>query len=78
MPSVPAGSVPLVMASGWAAVGATVNETTADLLSTGLDESFTAVVMGKLPLVVGVPETNPVLAARLSPIGRLPVTIDQV
>jgi hypothetical protein len=78
VPAVPEGSVPLVMVSGWAAVGATVNETTADLLRTGLDESFTAAVMGKLPLVVGVPEINPVLAARLSPMGKLPVAIDQV
>jgi hypothetical protein len=35
-------------------------------------------VKRKLPLVVGVPEINPVLAARLSPIGRLPLAIDQV
>ena len=78
MPSVPAGSVPLVMVSAWGAVGATVNETAADWLRTGLDESITAAVKGKLPLVVGVPEINPVLAARLSPIGRLPLAIDQV
>ncbi len=34
--------------------------------------------MGKLPFAVGVPERRPVLAARLSPAGRLPEVIDQV
>jgi hypothetical protein len=32
----------------------------------------------KLPLAVGVPETIPVDAARLSPAGRLPEEIDHV
>jgi hypothetical protein len=40
-------------------------------------ESLTITVIGKLPLVVGVPEMMPVLAARLSPAGRLPEVIDQ-
>jgi hypothetical protein len=34
--------------------------------------------MGKLPLVVGVPAMVPVLALRLSPVGRLPEVIDQL
>jgi hypothetical protein len=32
----------------------------------------------KVPFAVGVPETRPVLGARLSPVGRLPEVIDQV
>lgn len=39
-------------------------------------ESLTITVIGKLPLVVGVPEMMPVLAVRLSPGGRLPDVID--
>ena len=31
-----------------------------------------------VPSVVGVPEINPVLAFRLKPAGRLPLTISQV
>ena len=31
-----------------------------------------------VPLVVGVPEMMPVVAARVSPAGRLPEVIDQV
>jgi len=41
-------------------------------------ESLTVTLTVKLPLAVGVPETTPVVAPRLSPAGRLPPVIDQV
>jgi hypothetical protein len=44
----------------------------------GLDESVMVAVKLKVPLVVGVPETTPVVAPRLRPDGRLPEVTDQV
>ena len=45
---------------------------------TGEPASLTVTPMEKLPLTVGVPEINPVVADRLSPAGRAPEEIDQV
>jgi hypothetical protein len=59
-------------------VSATAIDVVTDLVRAGLEESFIAMVIGKLPPVVGVPETIPVLVARLSPAGNLPEEIDQV
>jgi hypothetical protein len=79
VPSVPDGSAPVVMVSAvGVSVAVTVNATTADFVRAGLDESFTAMVMGKLPLAVGFPEMIPVPGARVSPAGSLPEEIDQV
>jgi hypothetical protein len=77
VPSVAVGSVLEVIESG-CAVPETANETAADLLTAGLDESLTAKVMGKLPAAVGVPEIRPVLAASATPAGNLPDEIDHV
>jgi hypothetical protein len=41
-------------------------------------ESLTVTLTVKLPFAVGVPETTPVFAPRVSPAGRLPPVIDQV
>ena len=40
--------------------------------------SVTVIVTGKLPEAVGVPDSTPVLAFRVSPAGRLPLLTDQV
>ena len=40
--------------------------------------SLTVAVKLDVPLVVGVPEMIPVVAARVSPAGRLPEVIDHV
>jgi hypothetical protein len=45
---------------------------------TGEPASLTVTPIEKLPLTVGVPEINPVVADRLSPEGRAPEEIDQV
>ena len=52
------------------------NEIVADVDCAGLSASVTVAVKVDVPLVVGVPEIMPVLAARLSPAGRLPALID--
>jgi hypothetical protein len=65
-----------VIVSGCVAA-ATVKDTLAVAVCCAELESLTITVIGKLPLVVGVPEMMPVLAARLSPLGRLPEVIDQ-
>ncbi len=57
---------------------ATVRDVDKDLVTTGLDESFTVTVTGKLPPIVGIPVMMPVLAARLSPAGSFPAVIDQL
>jgi hypothetical protein len=44
----------------------------------GVPLSLTVAVKLDVPLVVGVPEIIPVVAARVSPAGRLPAVIDQV
>ena len=74
----PDGNVGVLIASAAALVPVTLNTTAADLVRTGLDESLTVVVMGKLPLAVGLPVMMPVLAARVSPAGSVPEEIDQV
>jgi hypothetical protein len=48
-----------------------------DLVCDGLDESAMVAVRLVVPLPVGVPEINPVVADRLSPLGRPPEVIDQ-
>jgi len=60
-----------------AAAAMTMKDTLAVAVCCAELESLTITVIGKLPLVVGVPEIKPVLAARLSPAGRLPEVIDQ-
>jgi len=49
-----------------------------DLVCAGLDASATVAVTVKVPEVVGVPETRPVVPPRLSPAGRLPAVMDQL
>jgi hypothetical protein len=61
---VPEASIADVIAN---AGDATVNDTVADLLCAGLEESLTEAVKLKVPLTVGVPLIMPVEAARLSP-----------
>ena len=43
-----------------------------------LEESETVAVKVTVPLAVGVPERRPVAGARLNPLGRLPLVMDQV
>ena len=57
---------------------ATTIEVVADFVWTGELLSLTVAVKLYVPLVVGVPEMMPVVAARVSPAGRLPEVIDQV
>ena len=40
--------------------------------------SVTVAVKLDVPVAVGVPEITPVVAARLTPVGRLPEEMDQV
>jgi hypothetical protein len=54
------------------------NERGMDLDCAGLDASATVAVKLKVPGAVGVPETMPVVAPRVSPVGRLPAVIDQL
>jgi hypothetical protein len=49
-----------------------------DFVWAGLLLSLTVAVKLDVPLVEGVPEMIPVVAARVSPAGRLPAVIDQV
>jgi len=74
VPSVPGDSV-VVIVSG-AAV--TDSDILADAVCAGLSASVTTAVKLNVPLTVGVPETTPVPAARLSPVGKLPELIDQL
>jgi hypothetical protein len=56
-------------------------EVAVDVVWTGVPLSLTLAVKEKVPLVVGVPEMIPVVAARVSPAGRalpLAVGMDQV
>jgi hypothetical protein len=57
---------------------AITSERVDEMVWAGFDASLTVTVTGKLPFSVGVPEMRPVLAARLSPAGRLPEVIDQL
>lgn len=57
---------------------ATVIETFADCVWTGLPLSLTVAVKVLTPVEAGVPEMVPVVAARVKPAGRLPEVIDQV
>ena len=68
----------MVIVSVGESVAVMVNATAVDFVRAGLDESFTAMVMGKLPLAVGFPAMIPVLGARVSPAGSFPEEIDQV
>jgi hypothetical protein len=54
------------------------NEIVADLDCAGLSASVTVAVKLDVPLVVGVPETTPVVVARVNPAGKLPEVIDQL
>jgi len=58
--------------------GATTIEVVTDFVCAGLSESATVAVKLNVPLTVGVPETIPVVAARLRPGGRVPEVTDQV
>jgi hypothetical protein len=77
VPTVPEGSVALSVSVGGAAA-ATTSERATDLVCAGLPESVTVAVKLEVPLAVGVPEIRPVAGARLRPLGRVPVVIDQV
>jgi hypothetical protein len=72
---VPEGKDVVVITS---AGGAMTSETDVDVVCVALEESATVAVKLKVPLAEGVPEIRPVLAARLSPAGRLPEVIDHV
>jgi len=63
---------------GGGAAAAMTIEVAADFVWTGLPLSLTVTVKFEVPLVEGVPEMIPVVAARVSPAGRLPEVIDQV
>ena len=53
-------------------------EVAAEVVSAGVLLSLTVAVKLYVPFVVGVPEMIPVVAASVSPAGRLPAVIDQV
>jgi hypothetical protein len=53
-------------------------ESETDFVCAGVSVSMTVAVRLKVPLAVGVPETMPVAAPRLSPVGRAPEVIDQL
>lgn len=53
-------------------------EVLAEPVRVGLPLSVTVVVKLYVPVADGVPEIMPVVAARVSPAGRLPAVIDQV
>jgi hypothetical protein len=55
-----------------------VIEAADDMVWTGLPLSLTVAVKFEVPDAVGVPEIVPLVAARVSPAGRLPELIDQV
>jgi hypothetical protein len=69
------GKAETVIAKGG---GAMTSESGMDLVCEGLEASATVAVMLKVPVVVGVPETMPVVAPRVSPAGRLPAVMDQI
>lgn len=68
----------VVPGPGGGVAAATIIEVAAEVLCTGEPLSLTVAVKLKVPLVVGVPEIMPVVAASVSPAGRLPELIDQV
>jgi len=74
VPTVPAGSVALMVNVEGAAAATTI-ERVADLVCAGLDESVTVTVKLAVPLAVGVPEIRPV-EAMVSPAGKAPPVID--
>jgi hypothetical protein len=55
-----------------------VIDTVVDSVWLGLSESATVAVKLNVPTAVGVPEINPVDAARERPAGNCPAVIDQV
>jgi hypothetical protein len=63
---------------GGGAAAAITIEVATDFDWTGVPLSLTVAVKFEVPLVEGVPEMIPVVAARVSPAGRLPEVIDQV
>lgn len=69
VPLTPEGKDDVVTASG---KGATASVRVTDIVCAGLDESVTLRVKLVELLVVGCPEMIPVVAARPSPLGRLP------
>ena len=56
----------------------TVIEVATDFVWTGFPLSLTFTVKFDVPTVFGVPEITPVVAASVSPAGRLPDVIDHV
>ena len=71
----PVGKAETVIANAGAVM---MIESGIDLVCAGLDASATVAVTLKVPVTVGVPETRPVVAPRLSPAGRLPAVMDQL
>ena len=53
-------------------------ESETDFVRSGIEESRTAKVMGKVPVTEGLPEMVPDCAARVSPEGSLPEVIDHM
>ena len=76
-PVAPAGTEVELIASG---VPAATREsvTVAVAVWAGEPASWTVTPKEKLPLTVGVPEIRPVVAERVSPVGRAPVVMDQL
>lgn len=74
----PSGRTYQVVPGPVGAAAETVIEAVADLDWAGLLLSVTVAVKLEVPVVLGVPEIAPVVAARVSPAGRLPALIDHV
>ena len=75
VPFVPPGNDDVAIVNAGAA---TVIERGSALVCAGLPESLTVTVKLVVPLVVGVPEINPVFGDRVSPAGSAPPVTDQV
>jgi hypothetical protein len=73
VPLVPEGRVDVVKARG---TGATTSERVTGWLCAGVEESTTLKVKLVVLLAVGVPAMIPVVVARLSPLGRVPLVVD--
>jgi hypothetical protein len=72
---VPDANVEVVMVS---CVDVIVIDRGTDFVWAGLLLSVTVAVKAKVPVTVGVPEIAPLPAARVKPVGRLPLAIDHV
>jgi hypothetical protein len=74
--AIPPDKLVVVIISG---AGAAIERASvAVVVCAGEPASLTVTPILKLPLAAGVPETNPVVDARVSPPGRAPEVIDHV